>query len=350
MATAAMPTGSTFIDESGRSLALGKLGRSTSFVRPAYVDLEANRVHPAGPLVHPDPSFRPIGVNNWAEILHDYTLLRYLSNSNIKEIKDHVSVLGDAVDPKNPNVAILIDQGPYNTNDARAVWKYCDAYVKRRGQERNNKAARRSRARKEAETLHWKRVALAAGAPDQDFTFDGTDPAHADDGDGGEGILPRETAAAITAMKATWAVAGPNVGYAGIPGQMPLPSLPPGTVAGQSVAPSHVPRQTMEEIYQIVYGVTDPFQAMPQASQQPAGQAPLPALACPQTRSNSGRPAAAQSQAFMAPQSPTTAALTASVPSVSVASAVDQTQYEDGGQGGSKDDNADWDALLDSYM
>lgn len=353
------------------SAPLGAFGASTPFVRPSYVDLEANRVHPAGPVKHPNPSFRPTGINNWTEILYDYTLLQYLSNANIKEIKDHMNSLGSAVDPTNPAAAVLIDQGPYNTDDAKAVWKYCDAYMKRRGQERNNKAARRSRARKEAETLHWKRIAVEAGAPDQDFTYDGTDPAYNDDGDAEDGVLPRETAEAIAAMKETWASEWAAAGseapspHADIPGQLPLPSLPPHTVvASQSAAtpgqttghthghlqevapiqPAPIAPQSLEQIYQLVYGTPDPFQGMPKPYPQPTGEVPLPALTHAQTH-----PANARSSASIGPESTSSATFTASVPSTSSAPSLDQAQYEDASKGGAMQDNINWNAFPDNH-
>lgn len=162
----------------------------TAFVRPEYVNLETNRIAEPGPIAHPDKNFRPYGTNNWHVILHDHTRLRYLSNSEIKEIRDHVGELNTFIFSQEPvpqgksqeqfaHVAEgepnkkprLIDGGPYNTEDATQVWKYCHAYLGRRGQMRNNNAARRSRMKKESETRYWKLLALQAGVPDHEYDF-----------------------------------------------------------------------------------------------------------------------------------------------------------------------------------
>lgn len=166
--------------------------------KPPYVDLNATRVSPAGPVPHPDPNFHPVGPNNWTEILHNYKLLQYLSNSNIKEIRQHVAQLAESPDPTGG--------GQWATEDLTAVWKYCDAYVKRRGQLRNNDAARRSRARKDAEIRHWRLLALAAGAEDKVFEYDSSDPAYDNPGldqDGREIVaVARVTAEAIRIARA----------------------------------------------------------------------------------------------------------------------------------------------------
>lgn len=162
----------------------------TAFVRPEYVNLETNRIAEPGPIAHPDKNFRPYGTNNWHVILHDHTRLCYLSNSEIKEIRDHVGELNTFIFSQEPvthgksqgqfaHVAEgepnkqprLIEGGPYNTDDATQVWKYCHAYLGRRGQMRNNNAARRSRMKKESETRYWKLLALQAGVPDHDYDF-----------------------------------------------------------------------------------------------------------------------------------------------------------------------------------
>lgn len=150
------------------------VGPATTFVRPAYINLEVNRLTQPGPIPHPDKNFRPYGTNNWHVILHDHTLLRYLSNSEIKEIRDHVGELASAApfaDGADRPQPVLIGDGPYHTDDATQVWKYCQAYTNRRGQMRNNNAARRSRMKKESETWHWKMLALGAGVPDHEYEF-----------------------------------------------------------------------------------------------------------------------------------------------------------------------------------
>lgn len=151
----------------------------TGFVRPEYVNLEVNRIASPGPVPHPDKNFRPYGTNNWHVILHDHTRLRHLSNSEIKGIRDHVGELTTFLLSQHPGGAQndnnkqprLIEGGPYNTDDATQVWKYCHAYLGRRGQMRNNNAARRSRMKKESETRYWKLLALQAGVPDHEYEF-----------------------------------------------------------------------------------------------------------------------------------------------------------------------------------
>lgn len=326
---------------------------SLPFIRPTYVDLNANRVSPAGPHAHPDPNFRPIGVNNWTEILHDHTLLQYLSNSNIKEIKDHVGVLGEAIDPSAPASApVLIAGGPYNTDDATAVWKYCDAYMRRRGQERNNRAARRSRARKESETLHWRRIALAAGAEDREFEYDAGDPAYGEGADA-VGALPRETAGAIRTMRARWDAEWAAAG--GGPSQLALPRLPPpgfspGTqrqhgVLGQARTADHA----LGQINQQVYDHTSPTApaSMYQAGQQ-RSNVPLPTQTRAQTRANARRTVATGRETTGTPVSPTTAALGQPLPHISEFNAPTlQGQNEGGGQVGTKDG---WDMFNGSFM
>lgn len=198
-----------------------------SRVKPPYVDLNATRVSPAGPVPHPDPNFHPVGPNNWTEILHNYKLLQYLSNSNIKEIRQHVAQLAESPDPTGG--------GRWAAEDLTAVWKYCDAYLKRRGQLRNNDAARRSRARKDAEIRHWRLVALAAGAEDKVFEYDSSDPAYDNDGldqDGREIVtVARVTAEAISIARANQ-LRGVNVnneqfGFSNVPGpRLPSSSHP----------------------------------------------------------------------------------------------------------------------------
>lgn len=165
---------------------------TSSFVRPAYINLEVNRLAQPGPVSHPDKNFRPYGTNNWHVILHDHTLLRYLSNSEIKEIRDHAGDLASASLEEDDDNAHhchhsavgggggvgggqsqprLIGDGPYHTDDATQVWRYCQAYLSRRGQMRNNNAARRSRMKKESETRYWKTLALRAGVADHEYEF-----------------------------------------------------------------------------------------------------------------------------------------------------------------------------------
>lgn len=155
---------------------------TTGFVRPEYINLEVNRIAQPGPVSHPDKNFRPYGTNNWFVILHDHTLLRFLSNSEVKEIRDHAGDLANLAlfeecseqqqpDRESQSQVRLIGQGPYNNQDATQVWTYCQAYLSRRGQMRNNNAARRSRMKKEAETHYWKSLALAAGVPDHEYVY-----------------------------------------------------------------------------------------------------------------------------------------------------------------------------------
>lgn len=345
-----------------------------AFIRPAYVDLNANRVSPAGPRIHPDPSFRPIGTNNWTDILHDHTLLQYLSNSNIKEIKDHVGTLGEAtIDPctgrrrrhRGGGGPALIAGGPYNTDDATAVWSYCDAYMKRRGQERNNRAARRSRARKESETLHWKTIALAAGAEDRDFEYDAGDPAYGEGlgqgqglreaGDDVEGGLPRETVGAIRAMwarwNAEWAAAGGEKATEGGPSELTLSRLPPpgfapGVQQGYAI-PEHIADHTLAQIHQQVYGHASTAASMYQSGQT-RSHVPLPAQTRAQTRANARRTVTTRRGDLRVSVSPTTAALGLSLPPTSELPA---SRYQAQHEGSSQDRiKESWEAASGSLL
>lgn len=328
----------------------GNPNLSIPFVRPAYVELEPNRIDPAGPVTHPSPDFRPVGTNNWTEILHDHSLLQYLSMSNIKEIKEHVTTLGNA--HGDDGTATVIDQGPYTTEDAISVWKYCDAYIRRRGQERNNRAARRSRARKEAETLHWKQIALAAGAEDVDFEYDHTDPAYAERGEGAAEILPRETSTAIHQMKAKWTA--PGTASVGMQNQLPLPEFstvgfenpqptgqPPMGI--QASYPGNIPQQTAKQIQHQVYGQALPAIRTPQVNQL----RPLSARTRSQTRLNSRRPASAIREPTM---SPLTKILEMSPPATAGSSTRNQGQAENHGQGSIGHGNVDFDTYMKQFM
>lgn len=130
-----------------------------------------NRIQEAGPVTHPDPEWRPYGVNHWHVFLNEPTLLKYMSSTEIKDIRDHCYELakpqGGGDDPLP-----VAEGSAHTTADAQAVWRHCDAYVRRRSQVRNNQAARRSRQRKDAETRYWKAKALEYGAPDHEFNWD----------------------------------------------------------------------------------------------------------------------------------------------------------------------------------
>lgn len=159
---------------------------AAEFVRPEYVDLEINRIAQPGPVPHPDKNFRPYGVNNWHMILHDHTLLRFLVQTEIRQIRDHVGRLSEHErvyeiieknDAKragveyNPERPRLLNDGPYNVDDLTQVWTYCQQYLDRRAQLRNNNAARRSRMKKDAEIYHWKILAVSAGIEDHEYEF-----------------------------------------------------------------------------------------------------------------------------------------------------------------------------------
>ncbi|ROW02374.1 hypothetical protein VSDG_02419 [Cytospora chrysosperma] len=134
-----------------------------------------NRIPEAGPVPHPDRDWRPYGTNHWHVFLGSPETLKYLSTSEIKEIREHCYQLSKTLDADgNPtNAVLLIPDTAYTTTDAQTVWRHCDAYIRRRGQLRNNNAARRSRQRKEAELKYWKKKALEYGCPDHEFVWDG---------------------------------------------------------------------------------------------------------------------------------------------------------------------------------
>ncbi|KUI55051.1 hypothetical protein VP1G_02416 [Cytospora mali] len=133
-----------------------------------------NRIAEAGPIPHPDREWRPYGTNHWHIFLASPEILKYLSTSEIKEIREHCYQLSKAVeDSGSPtNSGLPFPDSAYTTADAQTVWKHCDAYIRRRGQLRNNNAARRSRQRKEAELKYWKQKALEYGCPDHEFVWD----------------------------------------------------------------------------------------------------------------------------------------------------------------------------------
>lgn len=138
-----------------------------------------NRIAEAGPVTHPDPEWRPYGVNHWHVFLTEPTTLKYLSSTEIKDIRDHCYELANKAaaattdeDGEDEQPVPVAEGSAYTTADAQAVWRHCDAYVRRRSQVRNNQAARRSRQRKDAETRYWKAKALEYGAPDHEFNWD----------------------------------------------------------------------------------------------------------------------------------------------------------------------------------
>ncbi|ROW05790.1 hypothetical protein VMCG_05226 [Cytospora schulzeri] len=148
---------------------------ATEAPRSEIDHLPPNRIAEAGPIPHPDREWRPYGTNHWYIFLASPEILKYLSTSEIKEIREHCYQLSKATDANgSPTNAVLsIPDSHYTTMDAQTVWKHCDAYIRRRGQLRNNNAARRSRQRKEAELKYWKQKALEYGCPDHEFVWDG---------------------------------------------------------------------------------------------------------------------------------------------------------------------------------
>ncbi|KUI68138.1 hypothetical protein VM1G_04562 [Cytospora mali] len=133
-----------------------------------------NRIAEAGPIPHPDREWRPYGTNHWHIFLASPEILKYLSTSEIKEIREHCYQLSKAVEESGSpaDSGLPFPDSAYTTADAQTVWKHCDAYIRRRGQLRNNNAARRSRQRKEAELKYWKQKALEHGCPDHEFVWD----------------------------------------------------------------------------------------------------------------------------------------------------------------------------------
>ncbi|KAK7743215.1 hypothetical protein SLS53_004300 [Cytospora paraplurivora] len=136
-----------------------------------------NRIPEAGPITHPDRNWRPYSTNHWHVFISTPDTLKYLSTAEIKEIRDHCYKLCQAADEDgNPITdAVPIPETDFTTADAQAVWRHCDAYIRRRGQLRNNNAARRSRQKREAETRYWRRKALEYGCPDHEFVWDERD-------------------------------------------------------------------------------------------------------------------------------------------------------------------------------
>ncbi|PSS00698.1 hypothetical protein BD289DRAFT_479381 [Coniella lustricola] len=176
----------------------------SGFKRPLHKNLHPSRIQDAGPTQHPDPKFRPYGPNQWTDILHDHTLLRFISKNEIGDIKKHCEKLGQT-EQGSTSGPVLIDNGPYDTSDARAVWKYCTVYIKRRDQLRNNVSAKKSRSRKDNEVKHWKSIALAAGAHDKPFRFQEDDMAY-DPAHEKAGLISQETQEAIDEMRQNWNV------------------------------------------------------------------------------------------------------------------------------------------------
>lgn len=153
-----------------------QFSRGATEATQAEIDhVPPNRIAEAGPVPHPDRDWRPYGTNHWHVFLASPGTLKYLSTAEIKEIREHCYQLSKALDADgNPtNAVLLIPDTAYTTTDAQTVWKHCDAYIRRRGQLRNNNAARRSRQRKEAELKYWKNKALEHGCPDHEFVWDG---------------------------------------------------------------------------------------------------------------------------------------------------------------------------------
>lgn len=246
------------------AVATPRAGKS-DFVRPEHKTLVPGRIVDAGPTPHPDPNFRPYGPNQWTDILHDHTLLRFISKNEIGDIKKHCEKLSK-IDQGPKNSPVLIDNGPYDTSDARAVWQYCAVYIKRRDQLRNNVSAKKSRSRKDSEVKHWKAIALAAGAPDKPFRYQEDDPAY-DPACEKEGVIAEETQEAILAMIQTWdwkLHGGGGSGSTGNPtGQLPLPAI-------------HEDMSTVADIVgaqSLASGSTSPEFALMESLQ---GQLPLP--------------------------------------------------------------------------
>lgn len=150
-------------------------GRQAPATNPSHqAHVPPNRIAEAGPVRHPDPEWRPYGVNHWHVFLTEPTTLKYLSSTEIKDIRDHCYELAKVQGADDEPMPIAASSGSgsaYTTADAQAVWRHCDAYVRRRSQVRNNQAARRSRQRKDAETRYWKAKAIEYGAPDHEFDW-----------------------------------------------------------------------------------------------------------------------------------------------------------------------------------
>lgn len=187
-------------------------------VRPVYVQLDSSRIDPCGPDPHPDPHWRAPGPSQWPEILHDHTLIVYLSDAAIKDVQKHCDrlVASGVPDPSNPTGLALVGNGQYNVLDAQQVWNYCTAYMKRRQQRRNNSAASRSRMNKAAQLKHWRAISLAAGAPDMDFIFDSDDPGNATEAP--SDLLAAVTQTAIDEMMNNWAKTVNPAGQASVTG------------------------------------------------------------------------------------------------------------------------------------
>lgn len=183
-------------------------GRQTAQNTPNHpAHVPPNRIQEAGPIMHPDPEWRPYGINHWHVFLTEPTTLKYMSSTEIKDIRDHCYGLAQAAGDEDADEGepIPIAEGSrYTTADAQAVWRHCDAYVRRRSQVRNNQAARRSRQRKDAETRYWKAKALEYGAPDHEFNWDLVEesPPGTGTGTGQQGGGSSSTAAAENAGQA----------------------------------------------------------------------------------------------------------------------------------------------------
>lgn len=212
------------------------------FVPPVHHQLDSTRIDPAGPEPHSNPDWRAPGPSQWTDILYDHTILQFMSDASIKDLLRHCDrLVGSGVpDPSNPDGPGLLPGSPFTTLDAQAAWNYCTAYSKRRQQLRNNSAASRSRNSKAAQLKHWKALAIAAGAPNRDFSFDASDPANAPGADAN--LLSTVTQAAIAEMKQDWAVSG-GPGGQGSVANAPPAGLIPGQLPQFQANQSHIQQQ-----------------------------------------------------------------------------------------------------------
>lgn len=182
------------------------------FVRPKHTELNHSRIDEPGPDTHHDLSYRNPGPHQWPEFLHTPGLLRYAPNAAIKDIQKHCRDMISAATKKKTNKSKgqgcggdddssspLVEGGPYDVSDANCVWKYCEAYLKRRAQLNNNQAASRSRAMKAAALKHWRALALEAGFPEDEFRCDLADPGN--EPDAAPALLSAATRNAIAAWR-----------------------------------------------------------------------------------------------------------------------------------------------------
>lgn len=194
-----------------------------------------NRITEAGPVTHPDRDWRPYGTNHWHVFLESPDTLKYLSTAEIKEIREHCnqlnkSTMEGAGNPGNSDeegeeegeVVLPIPNTGHTTADAQTVWAHCDAYIRRRGQLRNNNAARRSRQRRDAELRYWKRKAVEYGCPDHEFVWDGKELPPDPSANAYASMLP---SAATTAAAANAAAPPPGPAPTPAPALVPVPVL-----------------------------------------------------------------------------------------------------------------------------